>query len=289
MLPRLLRDSVVAVVALSVGLGAAVLVLGGDGDDAASAAGPDLSEIEVATPVTAPTGDVPLGRPLPDAGAAIEAFLAAEVERDHEASFLLLSPVDRAALRTAARWQARHDDLPDLEAFEVGEVAEDGDRAVAAVAVRYDPALDPFVGVVPAEAETAWSLVREDGGWTVDFERTTITPRYPPESRVAASVQQWVERRVACDDGGDLEYAGGLLGSASLADDLCGADGDVRLSAASPFASERGAGPFLSEFGDEVLEWARVVELRGPSPMRIVLAPLGERWLVIGVLAPTPR
>lgn len=288
MTPRLLRDALVALVALAIGLGGAVLVLGDRGDARAAADGPDLSSVEAATPVTAaPTGDVPPGRPASDPTTAIEAFLDAEIARDHDASFVLLSPADRAAVKSAARWRARHDSLPTVAGFTLGEVAEQGDRAVVPAAMRYEPALDPFVGVIPQRADSLWSLVREGDGWTIDFERTTIAPRYPTEARIPADVERWVERRVACEAGGDAEYAGGLLGSPTLADVLCDDDAAIRLSPVGPFASERSAGPFLSEFGDEVLEWARVVELHGPSPMRIVVAPLGERWLVIGVL-PSP-
>lgn len=289
MIRRLSRDLVVALVALALGLAGAVLVLGRDAaDDPAGADGPDLSSSQEATPVTAtPAGPVPAGRPAADPASAVDAFLDAEAEGDYESSFLLLAAPDRSAAKSPARWRAAHDDMPRVAGHELGDVAEEGDRATVLADMRYEPVLDPFVGLVPARARATWTVVREGDGWAVDHRRTAVTPQLPPDDGAVDAAESWVERRRACDDAGELEYAGGLLTGEVAAGDLC----DAATAAVGPVAPLDGgasAAPFLSEFGDEVLDWARTVDLRGPSPMRIVLAPLGERWLVIGVL-PTPR
>jgi hypothetical protein len=44
--------------------------------------------------------------------------------------------------------------------------------------------------------------------------------------------------------------------------------------------------PFLAAFGSAVHDWARVVTVDAPARLHVVVAPLGERWLVIGVLPP---
>jgi hypothetical protein len=45
--------------------------------------------------------------------------------------------------------------------------------------------------------------------------------------------------------------------------------------------------PFLAAFGSAVHDWARVVRLDAPVRMDVVVAPVGERWLVVGVLPQT--
>ena len=44
------------------------------------------------------------------------------------------------------------------------------------------------------------------------------------------------------------------------------------------------AAPFLAAFGPEASTWARVVTVTEPVPLRAVVAPIGQEWLVIGVL-----
>lgn len=44
------------------------------------------------------------------------------------------------------------------------------------------------------------------------------------------------------------------------------------------------AAPFLAAFGPEATSWARVVAVTDPVPLRAVVAPIGQEWLVIGVL-----
>ena len=38
-------------------------------------------------------------------------------------------------------------------------------------------------------------------------------------------------------------------------------------------------------FGPAAAQWARVVSLDGPLPLDVVTAPMGDRWLVVGVVA----
>ena len=46
--------------------------------------------------------------------------------------------------------------------------------------------------------------------------------------------------------------------------------------------------PVVAAFGDQSSDWARVVTVSGSHPLRAVLAPLGDTWIVIGVLAAPP-
>ena len=59
-----------------------------------------------------------------------------------------------------------------------------------------------------------------------------------------------------------------------------------RVPAGTPdrIAAEEAAA-VVAAFGPGALEWARVIALEGAVPQRVVLGPLGERWIAIGVLA----
>ena len=45
--------------------------------------------------------------------------------------------------------------------------------------------------------------------------------------------------------------------------------------------------PLQTSFGADVVSWARVVPVESGSPLRAVVAPIDDRWTVVGVLAPT--
>jgi hypothetical protein len=50
--------------------------------------------------------------------------------------------------------------------------------------------------------------------------------------------------------------------------------------------SQLDAPPLQSSFGAEVVSWGRAVTVEGAVPLRAVVAPVDDRWLVVGVLAP---
>ena len=50
-----------------------------------------------------------------------------------------------------------------------------------------------------------------------------------------------------------------------------------------PLEDAADAAPFLAAFGPEVGIWARVVDVETPIALRLVLAPIGEQWRVVGV------
>jgi hypothetical protein len=113
------------------------------------------------------------------------------------------------------------------------------------------------------------------------------------------------------------EYAGGLVGSSWLADTLCtksvnktgatasttptGANSSTPTGSESTTASATSAAvkdgtvgdiyalddpqPLLDAFGTGSYDWARVVAVTSPQPMNVIAAPIGRRWLVVG-LAP---
>jgi hypothetical protein len=44
--------------------------------------------------------------------------------------------------------------------------------------------------------------------------------------------------------------------------------------------------PVLNAFGPDAAAWARVVDVRRPAPLQVVVAPVDDKWLVVGVTRP---
>ncbi|MBA2280019.1 MAG: hypothetical protein H0W25_02140 [Acidimicrobiia bacterium] len=237
-----------------------------------------------APPITlaeAPPADIPPGgEPATDPRAAITAFLQAESEGDFLASFGLLAAGDRAAYVTPARWQAGHEAIPPVVGF---ELRPGGDGPTVDVLLRLRAGLDGVLGLVPAEATSTWTAVAEDGGWRVDFGATTVQPRLLDDSGVAPAAAEWAAARQDCTDG--VREHGTLVGTTGLADDLCGVT-SVAPSATASALPAVDAARFVSAYGPDATTWARVVAIDGTVPLRAVLAPIDDRWVVIGVLSP---
>lgn len=216
--------------------------------------------------------------------AAVEAFLTAEQAGDTETSFAYLSDAVRVEYGSAAAWRADHPDaLPPVTGFEFdGEPTGDGDQVEVPTTTSFESSLDTVVGLVPASALTSWLTVQEEGGWAVDIFATRQQPVLPSDEAAIGAVQTWAEERQRC---GEPEQYTGLRGREDLAEALCGTDGSVQAGAVAAL-QEFDAGPLTGSFGAEVRSWARTVELDGPVPLRAAVAPVDDRWLVIGVLAP---
>lgn len=217
---------------------------------------------------------------------AVQQFLGAEQAADYERSFALLADAARVEYGSAAAWRADHPDaIPPITGYRLDGEPTGGDgRAEVPVVTSYRSTLDPVVGLVPARAKTRWVAVQEDGGWAVDVLATTQQPVLPPDDDAVAAVQQWAQERQRCGTP-DQQFAGGLRGQRSLADALCDSSGGVRASGVTPL-SQVDAQDFQSSFGADVVSWARTVAVDGPVPLRAVVAPVDDRWLVIGVLPP---
>jgi hypothetical protein len=217
--------------------------------------------------------------------AALERFLDAEAAGDAEASFDALSASDRAATPTRAAWTAAHDTIPRVIGYEVTALRADAGRAEADVAVALTPSLDDVVGLVPARATARYVLVAEDGGWRVAFAESSLVPEYAPDDDARGAARAWA----AAAARGDVvaQWDGGVLG---LADDaylpaLRAARDGVEVGAPLRLAPVPEAEPMLAAFGPDVFDWARVVPLEAPVALDLVLAPVGEQWLVVGVLS----
>jgi hypothetical protein len=217
----------------------------------------------------------------------VAAFLEAERAGDFAASFALLSQDERAASSVTA-WTAGHADLPEILDFELGGSSRPaGDRSEVTVRAKLRPHLDEVVGLVPGSADLTLATVEEGGEWRVLFSESRREARYLDDVTAARDARAWVERRAACSPAD--EYSGGLLGAgaATLAGQLCEAEGSVAVGTPRPLADSPEADPYVAAFGPEALEWARVVPVSSPARLDVVVAPVGEVWLVIGASTAT--
>ena len=260
-----IRRAAVVVLAFGLGVGGTAAVAARDGGAAPAA---------TTTTTTAPTTVTDAAPRTVEATTpeeAVRGFLDAEQAGDYERSYDFLSDADRAAFGTAAGWVAAHADLvPPIEGYDL--VAD------TTAVVRYTPSLDTIVGLVPARATVTWA-VSDGEAFGISLEGTTSQPELPSADGATTAVQAWVD---GCADPA-REWDGDLLGSPSLAEGLC----EGTAGAPTTLGPAEGA-PFSAAFGVEVSAWARVVPVDGPVPLRAVVAPLGDDWVVVGVLATGP-
>lgn len=273
------------VVALGVGVGASRLG-GSDAEEVDGAVQAANKVLPAAANLPAldlaPQPPAPPGPPAPTPAEAVARFLAAEVAADFATSYGLLAAADRATYAGPAGWTRAHGFLYPVTNFTLGDVTERDGRAEVAVRTELRSGLDEVMGLVPPAAASTWVAVPEDGGWRVAFDQSTISLEYRADDDAPAGVRAWVEARRACEAA--PEYDGGLLGVASLADRLCRAEGETRVGTPGLLDDPVDAAPFLAAFGEDAGRWARVVPVDGPVALRAVVAPLGERWVVVGVL-----
>ena len=217
---------------------------------------------------------------------AVELFITAEVAGDSRASFALLGAADRAKYVSEAGWQAAHRNLPRLMAFEpVGRGAQGDDNIEIVGTATLVPELSEIKGLVPATATARFSAVAEGGGWRVAATGTRLQPILPDDRRAAAGVQAWLAARRACLTPTG-ERKGSLVGVVGLADRLCGSTGEASVGKPQPLLDTADLAPFIAAFGPEAGLWARVLAVQSPVPLRAVVAPLGNDWTVVGILAP---
>jgi hypothetical protein len=232
-----------------------------------------------ATPTT--SAALPLDARPTTARGAVEAFLVAQVRGDAEASRALLSAPLRQAY-SANEWVHAQADLPRYLGFTVTseQPRVDGSGTEVLVDATLRSQLDEIVGLVPAHARVTWTAVPEGAEWRVDLSRSRLDPVLPPDADASAAVAQWVQERQGCQT--PTEY-GSLVGAPALADALCGAEGDVRTDDARPLDQLADATPVLNAFGPDASTWARVVGVEAPARLDVVVAPVDDRWLVVGV------
>lgn len=276
------------VIGLAVGLGAARLLardsgprssLPQDAPDQPTAGSSRTAEPAGEAPAP-PEGTAPPISSATTPEAAVSGFLTAEALQDYEASYEYLTETDRATYPTAARWTADHGSLVPIASFTVEEATEE--RVTTLTGLR--SMLDPVLGLVPARARSVWPVVEEGGGWRVRFLMATMQPLYPSDEGVAAAARTWLEARQDCRT--EAQTSASLLGAAELAEQLCDAEGEVAVDPPGVLTDGTDTTALLNAYGPEAFTWARAVEVRAPVPMRLVLAPVDDEWVVAAILLP---
>jgi hypothetical protein len=236
------------------------------------------------------TGNPP-GEPPPPAVAArardaVTGFLEAEAAGDYATSYDFLSAEDQETFGGREGWIASHADLAPISGFRLKglRAADGGVRATTALRLR--STLDEFVGLVPARANATWMARPQKDGWRVAYTEGAIKGLYPSDRGAADAATAWVDDRLACEKAD--EYPGGLLGDSDLAESLCGMEAEFSAGQVELLTDVTDSQPFIAAFGAESLAQMRSVAFDGPTPMRVVLAPVNDRWTVVGVLETRP-
>jgi len=262
---------------------AAALLAGAcTGTTAARRGGPTRPTASTSTTTTTVALEGPAPMPAPSARAAVEGLLAAEQGGDHAASFLLLSTASRQQFKTVDSWARRRRQLPAVTGFTV-EVGSDPDTAVALV--QHTPGLDPFVGLSPARERQTWRGRHELGGVLVDAEPDR-QPVLPPDDAAPGPVVAWAQAVQACDEAKAkaLQAVPDLFGSSAGAAHLCRSQGTVAVGEVGRLSPGPASADIVAQYGGDALGWARTVLVTGPvTPFRVVVAPIGDSWEVMGV------
>jgi hypothetical protein len=291
---RFFRDAAIATVGVAVGLGAVAIAQRDGGNDPAFLTDDHVSVTELPLPAFDPVtlGDrAPVEptrefAPINDPASALATFLDAEQRDDFERSYALLVAEDQEQFPSRARWEDAHHGLPEVTSFGPVEQAEASDASVTfRVDLALQPRLDETIGVVAASA-TGSFVARQVGpdDWRIAFSESSLIPHYPDDSGAREAAVTWANARQRCER--STEWEGGLLGDAAEAhaESLCHTTAAVR--AGEPVSLDRASGtePVLAAFGPEASIWARVVRVSGPIDLDVVTAPLGEEWVVVGVI-----
>jgi hypothetical protein len=217
---------------------------------------------------------------------AVAGFLDAEVAGDFATSYGFLSAQDQEAFGGREGWIASHADLPPITGFRLKSLrATEGD-VQATTALRLRSTLDEIVGLVPPRANATWTVRPQSDGWRVAYTEGAIKWLYPSDQGATDAATTWVTDRLACEKA--HQHPGGLLGDSDLAESLCGMDAEFSAGVMEPLTDVTDGQPFIAAYGAEALAQMRSVAFDGPTPMRVVLAPVADHWTVVGVLEARP-
>ena len=150
--------------------------------------------------------------------------------------------------------------------------------------VEHEPRLDPFKGLSPAREDQTFTGRREGEGWLVDGDPET-EPKLPADQVAVEAASSWVTAVQACDQpkAAAMQVVATLFGSAEGANGLCGKQGPVTSAAVDRLTPGVASADIVAQYSTDALVWARVVRFTSPSEFGVVLAPIGDRWQVLGL------
>ncbi len=223
---------------------------------------------------------------------AVGAFGRAVVEGRTTDAFALLPNAEQTRLGSAIRFADLLSREPIWKSATVDPASSTD--AVAAILVTQTPAIDEIRGVVAPAAIVTLPTRKEADGWKVSWERRTTTQQFgAADSRATDDVVAWAtarQQRCGATDASSAatppgEHAGGLLGALWLADELCTTPAPVAPTEVGDIYTLDDPQALLDAYGGGAYQWARVVTLAAPHAMHVIVAPLDDRWVVVG-LAP---
>lgn len=244
-----------------------------------------LPSVAAGSPIRSETT---VGLPAPAAPTptdAVSRYIDAEIEANSVASYGELSASDRAAF-DFEDWESGQDERPPYVSFTILEAS--GETVV--VDAQLTPAINEVVGVIPGRAEVTFEVIAEDGGYRVSLNDTAMQPRFPDRQLAAPVAQSWVTAVQACksDERSALEYDGSLLGTLGLTESLCGIAGTIGTPQSGTYDDLTDPSIMLSAFGSDAADWTEVATftgLTGVEKLQVILAPLGDQWVVVGGVA----
>ncbi len=247
--------------------------------------------------VAGPNVAVPTLLKVTSAADAATQFGQAVVDSQVDRAFALLAADERGRVGSALRFRellAQEGPWQSVALVTPNAGAPDPTTSTGqpvALFVTREPGLDEIRGLVAASAVVQLPVVREDGSWRVRWERRQVAPNYgADEQRLRGDVMAWVaDRQRSCGTVVPTsEFAGGLVGVVGLANSLCSTTARAVVAGVGDIYALDDPQPLLDSFGSASFDWARVVSLSAPTPMDVIAAPVGDRWLVVGVAPPRP-
>ncbi len=219
-------------------------------------------------------------RPRSSAVVALRELLADEQKNDHAASFALVLHGVGQPYMTMSQWRRRRAELPAITAFSV----KAGGDGVAIATVEHQPGLEPFRGLSAARERQVWKASNVRGGWLLHAEPDTRL-LLPPDSGSKVAALAWARAVQKCDQSAaeKLQGVSTLFGTITESVRLCKNTGDVTVGEPVALSSGPLSADIVAQYTTDALLWARVVPVTAPVQLRVILAPIGNDWKVIGV------
>jgi hypothetical protein len=267
----------------------AVVVSRSNGDDGINQSGSapvvTLPPVAAGSPIQPDVSAIEPTSAAPTPADAVSRYIDAEIEANLLASYGQLSADDRAAFGYED-WEQGQDERPPYVSFTILTASDE----TVVVDAQLTPAINEVVGVIPGRAEVTFEVISEDGGYRVSLDNMVMQPKFPDRSLAAPVAQSWLTASQGCraDERLALEYDGSLLGTLGLVESLCGIAGTAQTPRTGAYDELTDPSILLSAFGGDAPDWTQVATftgLTGLEKLQVILAPLGDQWVVVGGLA----
>ena len=217
---------------------------------------------------------------------AVSAFFDSLIDQRADDAFTLLSAADQARLGSPRQLAATSSAFG-WTSFRV----ENESPTLVTVSVSQTARVSEIDGVIAPRATVVVPVATEDGSFRISWSKRVLSPLHPErnvknDSAVSEAALQWAMTRRSCKPS-PIEFASGLIGVTGLADALCNSSSMPTVAAVADLESLDEPQAVIDGFGSDAVTWARVVELGGPVRMNVVLAPLGDSWVVVAIARPS--